>query len=166
MAHTHLASRGALLAGAASLAVLLCTGANAKDPGMGDYMTRVLACDGVDAKMEVYLPQSLVTKGYQAVRKMKPTIGWYTLDLTSAEKGKVMEPVRVSMSAHGDPRCRWHGRLRSALRHQGEVRPVQPRQWERVAGTPTTSAVRRVLFDHGCSSTPTALDFLPYFNIR
>jgi hypothetical protein len=101
MAHTHLASRGALLAGAASLAVLLCTGANAKDPGMGDYMTRVLACDGVDAKMEVYLPQSLVTKGYQAVRKMKPTIGWYTLDLTSAEKGKVMEPVRVSMSADG-----------------------------------------------------------------
>jgi hypothetical protein len=101
MAHTHLASRGGLLAGAASLAVLLCTGANAKDPGMGDYMTRVLACDGVDAKMEVYLPQSLVTKGYQAVRKMKPTIGWYTLDLTSAEKGKVMEPVRVSMSTDG-----------------------------------------------------------------
>jgi hypothetical protein len=32
---------------------------------------------------------------------MKPTIGWYTLDLTSAEKGKVMEPVRVSMSADG-----------------------------------------------------------------
>ena len=64
-------------------------------------MTRVLACDGVDAKMEVYLPQSLVIKGDQAVRKMRPTIGWYTLDLTSAEKGKVMEPVRVSMSADG-----------------------------------------------------------------
>ena len=32
---------------------------------------------------------------------MKPTIGWYTLDLTSAEKGKAMEPVRVSMSADG-----------------------------------------------------------------
>ena len=106
MAKTHLASRVAFLASTMSLAVLLCTDAHArdpgiKDPGMGAYMIRVLACDGADAKMEVYLPQSLVNKGYQAVRKMKPTIGWYTLDLTSAEKGKVMEPVRVSMSADG-----------------------------------------------------------------
>jgi hypothetical protein len=102
MTQTRFASRGALLSCATSLAVLLCTGANAKDPGMGAYMIRVLACDGVDARMEVYLPQSLVNKGDQAVRKMKPTIGWYTLDLTSAEKGKVMEPVRVSMSADGN----------------------------------------------------------------
>ena len=101
MTQTHLASRCALLTCATSLAVLLCTDANAKDPGMGASMIRVLACDGVDAKMEVYLPQSLVNKGDPAVRKMKPTIGWYTLDLTSAEKGKVMEPVRVSMSADG-----------------------------------------------------------------
>ena len=101
MTQTHLASRGALLTCATGLAVLLCTDANARDPGQDAYMTRVLACDGVDAKMEVYLPQTLVTKGYQAVRKMKSTIGWYTLDLTSAEKGKVMEPVRVSMSADG-----------------------------------------------------------------
>ena len=106
MTQSYLASRGALLTCATSLAVLLCTDANAKGPGMGPgtgaYMIRVLACDGVDAKMEVYLPQSLVNKGDQAVRKMKPTIGWYTLDLTSAEKGKVMEPVRVSMSADGN----------------------------------------------------------------
>jgi hypothetical protein len=101
MTQTHLASRGARLTVATSLAILLCTDANAKDPGMGAYMIRVLACDGVDAKMEVYLPQSLVSKGDQAVRKMRPTIGWYTLDLTSAEKGKVMEPVRVIMSADG-----------------------------------------------------------------
>ena len=101
MTQTHLASRGALLAWATIFAVLLCTNANAKDPGMDAAMIRVLACDGADAKMEVYLPQSLVNKGDQAIRKMKPTIGWYTLDLTSAEKGKVMEPVRVSMSADG-----------------------------------------------------------------
>ena len=101
MTRLYLASRGALLTCATSLAVLLGTDADAKDPGMGAYMIRVLACDGVDAKMEVYLPRSLVNKGDQAVRKMKPTIGWYTLDLTSAEKGKVMEPVRVSMSADG-----------------------------------------------------------------
>src|SRR5436190_335417 len=68
MTQTDLASRGALLTCATSLAVLLCTDANARDPGMSAYMIRVLACDGVDAKMEVYLPQSLVDKGYQAVR--------------------------------------------------------------------------------------------------
>jgi hypothetical protein len=106
MTQTDLAFRGALLIGAASLALLVCTDANAqnpgtKDPGIGAAMIRVLACDGVDAKMEVYLPQSLVNKGDQALRKMRPTIGWYTLDLTSADKGKVMEPVRVSMSADG-----------------------------------------------------------------
>ena len=101
MTRTHIVSRSALLTCAASLTVLLCTDANAYDPGTGAYMIRVLACDGVDAKMEVYLPQSLVNKGDQAIRKMKSTIGWYTLDLTSAEKGKVMEPVRVDMSADG-----------------------------------------------------------------
>ena len=101
MTQTHLASRRVLLTCATSLAVLLCTDANARDPGLSAYMIRVLSCDGADAKMEVYLPQTLVNRGDQAVLKMKPTIGWYTLDLTLAEKGKVMEPVRVSMSADG-----------------------------------------------------------------
>jgi hypothetical protein len=101
MTQPHCTSRSALFACATSLALFLCTDANAKDPGMGASTIRVLACEGPDAKMEIYLPQSLVNKGYEAVRKMKPTLGWYTLDLTSAEKGKVMEPVRVSMSADG-----------------------------------------------------------------
>jgi hypothetical protein len=51
--------------------------------------------------MELYLPQSLAQKGDQAVRKMRPTIGYYTLDLSSAQKGKVLEPVRVSIAADG-----------------------------------------------------------------
>jgi hypothetical protein len=31
----------------------------------------------------------------------QPVIGYYTLDLTEANKGKVLEPVKVSMSADG-----------------------------------------------------------------
>src|ERR1700726_709467 len=31
----------------------------AKDPGQEAYMIRMLACEGPDAKMEVYLPQSI-----------------------------------------------------------------------------------------------------------
>ena len=29
---------------------------------------------------------------------MPPTIGWYTLDLNDASKGKPLEPVRISVS--------------------------------------------------------------------
>jgi len=61
-------------------------------------MVRVLSCTGVDARMEVYLPQSIALKGDSALRAMPPTIGYYTLDLTDADKGKVLEPVRVSLS--------------------------------------------------------------------
>jgi hypothetical protein len=80
---------------------IISTAAPAKDPGQEAYMMRVLSCEGPDAKMEIYLPQSLVLKGDQALRQMKRTIGYYVLDLTSASKGKVLEPVRVSTSGDG-----------------------------------------------------------------
>jgi hypothetical protein len=70
----------------------------AKEPGQEAYMVRVLACAGPDAKMEVYLPQSIIY-GAGAKGLTRPTIGYYTLDLTEANKGKVLEPVRVSVSA-------------------------------------------------------------------
>jgi hypothetical protein len=70
----------------------------AKDPGQEAYMIRMLACEGSDAKMEVYLPQSIETS--DAARALiHPVIGYYTLDLTEANKGKVLEPVKVSLSA-------------------------------------------------------------------
>jgi hypothetical protein len=69
----------------------------AKDPGQV-YMIRMLACEGPDAKMEVYLPQSIETS--DASRALiQPVIGYYTLDLTQANKGKVLEPVKVSLTA-------------------------------------------------------------------
>jgi hypothetical protein len=75
--------------------------AAAKDPGTDAYMIRALACEGPDAKMEIYLPQSIMMRS-DAERDRglaKPVIGFYTLDLTEANKGKVLEPVRVSLSA-------------------------------------------------------------------
>jgi len=47
---------------AAILAILgaLAAPAFAKDPGQEAYMVRMLACEGPDARMEVYLPQSSV----------------------------------------------------------------------------------------------------------
>jgi hypothetical protein len=93
---------------AAKLAVLLLPAlspsAFAKDPGQEAYMIRMLVCGGPDAKMEVYLPQSIVFGNADTplARKLaKPVIGSYTLDLTAANKGKPLEPVKVSMTADG-----------------------------------------------------------------
>jgi hypothetical protein len=85
-----------------ALACVLASSAAAKDPGQDAYMYRVLACVGVDAKMEVYLPQSIVdTPAALAHALAQPVIGYYTLDLTEAMKGKALEPVKVSMTADG-----------------------------------------------------------------
>ena len=67
--------------------------AAAKDPGREAYMSRVLACEGPDAKMEVYLPQSVVSRTLN-----HSVIGYYALDLTEANKGKSLEPVRIRLS--------------------------------------------------------------------
>jgi hypothetical protein len=89
-------NRIALLAPA--ILVLLANPVAAKDPGDEAYMTRMLACEGPDAKMEVYLPQSVLF-GQDPRAMARPIIGYYTLDLTEANKGKVLEPVRVTVSA-------------------------------------------------------------------
>jgi hypothetical protein len=82
----------------ATFLAIFATQAAAKDPGQDAYMARVLACEGPDAKMEVYVPQS-VAFGGGAKALDRPVIGYYTLDLTEANKGKMLEPVRVSLSA-------------------------------------------------------------------
>jgi hypothetical protein len=76
--------------------------ARAKDPGQNDYMIRMMSCTGPDATMEVYIPQSIALDGRNMVRDLqKPVIGYYTLDLTPYNKGKPLEPVKISMTADG-----------------------------------------------------------------
>lgn len=74
----------------------------AKDPGQQAYMIRMLACEGPDAKMEVYIPQSIVFGGAPLAQALAhAVIGYYTLDLSAENKGKSLEPVKVSMTADG-----------------------------------------------------------------
>ena len=74
----------------------------AKDPGQDAYMIRMLSCKGTDANMEVYIPQSIALDGPALARALaQPVIGYYTLDLSEANKGKPLEPVKVSMTADG-----------------------------------------------------------------
>lgn len=84
-----------------SLCVLALPAA-AKDSGDEAYMMRVMTCVGADANMEIYLPQTVVFKRgtpvIDNILAMPPTIGWYTLDLTGAMKGKPLEPVRINIS--------------------------------------------------------------------
>lgn len=62
-------------------------------------MTRVFACKGSDARMEIYVPQSLVLKRNIEKAGLGGTVnGLYALDLTDAQKGKVIEPVRLRSS--------------------------------------------------------------------
>jgi hypothetical protein len=73
--------------------------AAAKDLGKEAYMIRMLACEGPDAKMEVYLPQSVVFDRDGGPRTINNSvIGYYALDLTEANKGKPLEPVRIRLS--------------------------------------------------------------------
>jgi hypothetical protein len=98
--HPHAAvSLHALLLAAGPL--LTASPALARDPGPEAQMIRVLSCEGFNVEIELYLPQSIATKGIDALRKMRPTIGYYLLDLSALGKGKPLDPVRVSMSADG-----------------------------------------------------------------
>ena len=73
--------------------------AAAKQPGEEAYMIRMLACEGPDAKMEVYIPQSIATNDAALARSV---IGYYTLDLTGADKGKLLErPVDITPAEPG-----------------------------------------------------------------
>ena len=54
------------------------------------------------SELRVYLPQSIVFgKKPLAEALARPVIGYYTLDLSDANKGKSLEPVKVSMTADG-----------------------------------------------------------------
>ncbi|SRR5579871_873960 len=81
--------------------------AAAKSPGADAWMIRMLACEGEDARMELYLPQSAVygdrapadSFGSHRMQPGQSVIGYYALDLTDANKGKSLEPVHVTLSA-------------------------------------------------------------------
>jgi hypothetical protein len=86
----------------ALLSVVWTHQAVAADPGQDTYMIRVLVCKGDGAGMEVYLPQSIALDPAKLKAALvKPVIGYYTLDLTEAGKGKPLEPVKVSMTSDG-----------------------------------------------------------------
>jgi hypothetical protein len=91
----------ALLAG---VTLSAASAATAKPPGADDWMMRMMACEGEGVRMELYLPQSVVFAeradgDSSGMRPGQTVIGYYALDLTDVNKGKPLEPVRVTLSA-------------------------------------------------------------------
>ncbi|QIG99302.2 MULTISPECIES: hypothetical protein [unclassified Bradyrhizobium] len=79
----------------AAISLCVATAAFAKPPGAEAVMIRMIACEGEGVRMEVYLPLSVD----RHMRGGQSVIGYYTLDLTDVNKGKPLEPVRVTLSA-------------------------------------------------------------------
>jgi hypothetical protein len=59
-------------------------------------MTRIFACKGQDAAVEVYVPQLVIQKRDIAKIGLGRTVnGLYALDLSGSHKGKTIEAVRL-----------------------------------------------------------------------
>ncbi len=64
-------------------------------------LTLVLRCRNEDALVEVYVPQSIVTgRTIANINLSRQVSGFYALDLTQANKGKSLEPARISLAAN------------------------------------------------------------------
>ena len=85
-----------LFIGLTSMAItLVASGANSADTAM----RRVLSCAGPDAKIEIYIPETLwAGTGVENARLDTQVVGTYALDLSGAGKGKTLEPVHVQYS--------------------------------------------------------------------
>jgi hypothetical protein len=83
---------------AAAVTLLSVPASAAMLPDDKAWLIRMLACEGDGVRMEVYLPQSVVFADH-GMRAGQTVAGYYTLDLTGANKGKPLEPVRITMSA-------------------------------------------------------------------
>jgi hypothetical protein len=63
-------------------------------------MTRIFACRGAGTTMEVYIPQDIaVDRNVETDGLEKPLTGVYLVDMTKAERGKLLIPVKVSSTA-------------------------------------------------------------------
>jgi len=91
---------------AAALALVLSAAfANqsyAKDAGGDGSFMRMLVCEAEGTPIELYVPQSILFRNKPLAQALaKPVIGYYALDLSDINKGKPLEPVKVSMTADG-----------------------------------------------------------------
>jgi hypothetical protein len=88
----------AMKAAIAGVAMILWAAAGPAVAQEGSFR-RVLECKNDGARVELYLPESIVSGlGIANVRLAQPARGYYALDLSDAGKGKPLEPVRVSLT--------------------------------------------------------------------
>jgi hypothetical protein len=72
---------------------------SSQTPAAEAAMRRVFLCVGPDAKIEIFVPERLIRgTGVENADLAKQVTGAYSLDLTDAGKGKILEPIRVRYS--------------------------------------------------------------------
>jgi hypothetical protein len=82
---------------AAAAAVLSAPASAATRADDRTWLMRMIACEGAGVSMEVYVPGPVVfAKG--GMKAGQTVVGYYTLDLAGANKGKALELVRITMS--------------------------------------------------------------------
>lgn len=85
--------------GLAAVAAILSVPASAASlPDDSGWLIRMMTCSAEGLPIEVYLPQPVVFSDH-GMSAGQTVGGYYTLDLSSINKGKGLEPVRVTMSA-------------------------------------------------------------------
>jgi hypothetical protein len=85
-----------------ALACVVVVVAGAGAARADEAQMRIVSCKGPDAVVEIYTPQSTLRgKGISNLMLNFTANGYYALDLTAADKGKSLEPVRVRMSGDG-----------------------------------------------------------------
>lgn len=83
---------------AAASALLSAPAAAASLPDDRAWLIRMLLCNADGVAIEVYVPQSVVFADH-GMAAGQTVNGYYTLDLSDINKGKGLEPVRITMSA-------------------------------------------------------------------
>ncbi|QPF83499.1 hypothetical protein IC762_27910 [Bradyrhizobium genosp. L] len=90
--------RAAAIGLAAIAAVSSAPASAASLPDDRAWLVRMLVCNAEGVPIELYLPDAVIYSD-QGMAAGRTVNGYYTLDLSDINKGKSLEPVRITMSA-------------------------------------------------------------------
>ncbi|MBR0875381.1 hypothetical protein JQ633_33850 [Bradyrhizobium tropiciagri] len=93
----HSTRAAAILVLAAST-LLPASASAASLPDGKPWFTRMLVCNAEGIPIELYVPDDVVFSD-DGMKAGQTVGGYYTLDLSDINKGKALEPVRITMSA-------------------------------------------------------------------
>jgi hypothetical protein len=95
---SNCSGRAAAILLAAASAILPASASATSRPDDKPWFTRMLVCNAEGVPIELYVPDDVVFSD-DGMKAGQTVGGYYTLDLSDINKGKALEPVRITMSA-------------------------------------------------------------------